>query len=241
MKLGLSNDVGGESNVLNIMGGAFVQRVSSGTPGAVSRINKKGDEVYELHFHNLVGYLKDISFEDTEYGKRTIFTIDADKQYKLGMGYTDGLTSTLFKILPNVNPAYPVSIRVFLDKKPNDKGHFETNLFVDQNGTSLKWAFTKSAPINTLVSQDPLPSWEQITVKGKLTWDNTKQTEWLVANVIKPLNEKLKTVQRVEVKEEVVPETKVTAPVDEPDLWDTMQTVKGVNPDGSVSDSDIPF
>lgn len=239
LKLGLSNDVGGESSVLGIMGGAFVQRVSEGTPGAESRVNKKGDKVWELHFHNLNGYLKDIYFEDTEYGKRTIFVIDADKQYKLGMSYADGLTATIYKILPNLKPEYPISIKVFLDKKPNDNGKFNTNLFIDQNGASLKWAFTKAEPTNLLVSPEPLPPWEQIMVKGKLTWDNSKQIEWLVTNVIIPLQSKLAVVKRAELAPEPMPEVQIeNAPMD---IHDTTGTAKGVNMDGSISDENIPF
>lgn len=227
MQLGLSNNSAVNSRILTIVEGSFRLKVSSDVQGAVKRINKKGDEVYESVFSNLNGYIKDISFEDTEYGKKVNILIDADKEYRLSLGYADSLVVNLYKILPNINPAYPVNLN--LVRKPDDKGTMRTSLFVNQKGLPCKWAYTKANP-------NGMPSMEQITVKGNLVWDNTKQVDFLVVNSLTPFIEKLKTVKR----EEIIPEIEI--PVETVVYEGDLNTpAKGYNMDGSISDEDIPF
>lgn len=227
MQLGLSNNSAVNSKILTIVEGSFRLKVADFTHGAVKRVNKKGDEVNELVFSNLNGYIKDISFEDTEYGKKVNILIDADKEYKLSLGYADSLVVNLYKILPNVNPAYPVNLN--LVRKPDDKGTMRTSLFVNQKGSPCKWAYTK-------VNPNGMPSMEQITVKGNLVWDNTKQVEFLVINSLNPFIEKLKTTQRVEVTPEI--EIPIETVVYEGDI---NTPTKGYNVDGSISEEDMPF
>lgn len=188
MKFGLSNDIGLSSKNLSIIQGTFRLQVPEGTIGAVKRIKKTGGEVSELSFSSLTGYIKNISFEDTEkYGRRTHIVIESDKDYKLSLGYADGLACNIYKILPNVDPSLPVRINLATEIKPDGKNR--VSLFINQNDRACKWNYTKDNP-------NGMPSMKQIKVKGQDTWDNTDQVEFLLSNAVNPFIEKLSTVVR---------------------------------------------
>ena len=190
MKVGLSNDIGLSSKNLSIVQGTFRLQVPEGTTGAVKRIKKTGDEVSELSFSSLIGYIKNISFEDTEkYGKRIHIVIEADKDYKLSLGYADGLACNIYKILPNVDPSSPVRINLSTEIKPDGKN--KVSLFINQYDKACKWHYTRDNP-------NGMPSMKEIKVKGQDVWDNTDQVEFLIANAVNPFIQKLSTVVRGE-------------------------------------------
>ena len=58
--MGLTNESQGGGNWLSVFQGEIVKRVPSGTENAVSRTNKNGKIVYELHYNALEGTLKKI-------------------------------------------------------------------------------------------------------------------------------------------------------------------------------------
>lgn len=190
MKFGLSNDIGISSTNLSIVQGTFRLQVPEGTAGAVKRIKKTGDEVSELSFSSLTGYIKSLSFEDTEkFGRKMHMVIESDKDYKLSLGYADGLACNIYKILPNVDPSQPVRINLSTEITPEGKNR--VSLFINQNDRACKWFYTKS-------NRQGMPEWEQIKVKGQDVWDNSKEVEFLIANAVNPFIQKLLTVVRGE-------------------------------------------
>lgn len=179
--MGLSNNTGGNNTIVNIIEGTFRIRSHAEDTEAISRVNKKGDTVYERRYTSLSGRIKDIYTEDTDYGKKVVFVIKDDKEYKLGLGYADGITSNIYKMLPNVNPNEIVNIT--LQRKPDDKGVERTSIFLSQNGNNIKWAYTRD-------NRNGMPELEKIIVKGEEIWDNTKQVEWLWSNAVLPFIER---------------------------------------------------
>lgn len=171
---GLSNGSTGQSTIINIVEGTFRRQVAEGTPNSHKRLNKLGKEVHELSYTRLEGYIKAINIEDTEnYGKRIHLTIQADKDYKLSMPYDNSLAMSIYKMLPNVNPAEQVSFE--LNRKANDEGKLVTSLFMSQNGASIKWAYTRANP-------NGMPDMKELTVNGKKVWDKTDQLNFLQTN-----------------------------------------------------------
>ena len=171
MKLGLSNGTSAGGRIVSIVAGTFRVKVPEGTEGAITRENKEGKVVTELTFSELTGYIKNITTEESKYGKQIKFSIQADKEYTLAMGYADGLTSSILKMLPNVDPTKPVTIRI--TKKMDDVKKKElTSIFLSQEDAPVKWAYTKAEP-------NGLPPFEKIIVKGKEQWDNTTQIDFL--------------------------------------------------------------
>lgn len=222
MKFGLSNDSGAESKNISIVEGTFRLRTSEGTTGAVTRINKLGESVTEMSFTTLTGYIKKLDFVDTEkYGRKMELFIDADKEYKLTLGFADGLATNIYKMLPNVDPSEPVSLN--LTRKPDDKGKERTSLFINQSGSAVKWGYTKAEP-------NGMPGMEQIKVKGVDTWDNTKQVDFLMESAVKPFQDRLQNVVRKEVSEVKVPTVQIDA------IEETVLDYGEV-----IDPSDIPF
>ena len=166
--MGLENREGG--HWITIYDGKFTQRVADGTAGATQRVNKLGKAVWEKYYDSFVGKLVNIRTQDSPYGKQWVFDFkDVGDVYHLTLGYANGFASTFLKILPNVDVTK--EIKVSTNTKEVD-GKKKSSLFISQNGVSLKHAYTKE-------TQNGIPQWEQLVVKGVQVWDNTKELEFL--------------------------------------------------------------
>ena len=158
------------SKYFNIIGGKFTQRVAEGTPDAVNRINKEGKSVWELQHDSFTGKLVDIKTQDGAYGKNWLFCFrDKEDTYNLQLGYSNGYSVALLKMLPNIDVTKEFKVS---PKSETVDGKIQTSLFINQDGKPIKHAYTKAEP-------NGLPQWEQITVKGQQVWDSTKQLVFL--------------------------------------------------------------
>jgi hypothetical protein len=171
--MGFSNYEGGK--FFNIIGGKFTQRVPEGTAGAVQRTNKLGTAVWEIHHDAFTGKLVNIKTQDSPYGKNWVFSFkDNEDTYNLQLGYANGYSVAFLKMLPNIDVSKPMKVSPRSEEKD---GKISTALFVNQDGKPIKHFYTKD-------NQNGLPQWEQITVKGQLVWDSTKQLQFL-ENMVK--------------------------------------------------------
>lgn len=166
---GLGNS--SRATFINIIGGKFAVRVKEGTEGAVQRINKNGDAVYELQYDHFTGYIKDLYVVNTEkVGKQyniKLTTSNGD-EYVWTTPYSNPYTKAFLKMLPNVDFTKVVKIT------PSSKeveGKRNNTLFMSQDNNIVKHAYTKDTP--------GYPELEQLMVKGQLTWDDTKQMQFL--------------------------------------------------------------
>lgn len=166
--MGLQNYEGGK--YITILGGKFCQRVDQNTPGAVSRVNKEGKTVFEKYYDAFTGKLVGIKTQDGAYGKNWLFSFrDKEDVYNLQLGYSNGYAVAFLKMLPNVDITKEMKVS---PKSEQEGDKTKTSLFINQGGQPVKHAYTKENP-------NGLPQWEQITVKGQLVWDSTKQLEFL--------------------------------------------------------------
>lgn len=153
-----------------ILGGKFCIRVSSDTPGAVERVNKLGKTVYEIFKDSFEGKLINIRTRDGEYGKSWEFDFqDAGEVYTLQLSYSNSYATNILKMLPNVDFTQPMKVQ---PSQKIEDGKTKSSLFISQNGVTLKHAFTKDVP-------NGMPDMEQVTVSGKLVWDDTKRLVFL--------------------------------------------------------------
>lgn len=108
MKDGLNNN--GQSNenkvFINIVAGKFAKKVTDAHPNAVSRVNKKGETVYEEMYETLSGEIKDFSVEDIELGgnkKIRIFVIQirvGGTTYVVNLPWDSRITERIVWLLP---------------------------------------------------------------------------------------------------------------------------------------------
>lgn len=166
--MGLANREGGK--YITILGGKFCVRVPEGTPGAVKRVNKIGKTVYEVFYDSFTGKLMNIRTRDGEYGKTWEFDFkDGGEVYTLQLSYSNSYATNILKILPNVDLSKEMKVQ---PAQKIEDGKTKSSLFISQDGTTLKHAFTKDNP-------NGLPQMEQVTVKGQTVWDDTKRLAFL--------------------------------------------------------------
>lgn len=181
--MGLENRT--EGNFITILGGKFCQRVPEGTPGAVTRVNKMNKTVHEKFYDSFTGKLIGIKTQDGEYGKSWIFSFrDSGEVYHLQLSYSNSFATAFLKMLPNVDLSKEMKV------SPSTKevdGKPKSSLFINQNGQSVKHAFTRENP-------NGMPDMEQVTVKGQQVWDDTKRIEFLYNMVATQIIPKLEGV-----------------------------------------------
>ncbi len=196
---------------MNIFDGKFAIRCKENTANAVKRTNKLGKEVHELHYESLsnviITSITKVDNKDYGFGWE-IGLSEADEQFILNLPYSGRQTNGLFRRLPNIDLKSPITLNSYKiedDKKPDT---YKTFLTVYQGGKKVDTYFTKENP-------NGLPQLEIIKVKGKDTWDDTKQMEFI---------EKM-------INTEIVP--KLSAKVEQPKPM--------VEDFSSQEDDDLPF
>jgi hypothetical protein len=212
--MGLENKE--EGNYITILGGKFCQRVSEGTEGAVKRVNKIGNTVYEKFHDSFTGKLTDIKVKDGTYGKTwNFYFTDKKDTYILQLSYSNSFATAFLKMLPNIDLTKEMKISPSVKEVD---GKNKSSLFVNQDGQSIKHAYTMENP-------NGMPDMEQVEIKGEKVWDDTKRLVFLqkmVDTEILPKLTKLNNVNPVDSTEE-----KKAEPIEYPE--------DDINPD------DIPF
>jgi len=182
----------------SIVQGDFVRRVPVGHPDAVERTNKLGNVVHEIHVNAIDGTLTDLHTKDGDYGLELIATVsDKDGNYIIQMPFKSSTAKIFMTLLPNVDFSKPLEISVAQTKK--EDGKTRDVLFVKQDGTNIKWAYTKANP-------NGLPPMVEKTKLGKKEWDDTDQLEFFLKSVAE-LSAKISSVKPAveNVAEEEIP------------------------------------
>lgn len=147
--------------------------------GVTSRVNKRGDKVYEIHSDFIRGFITNASMqlppeEHPEYGKTMIFEITGEDGGKhiLQVPFDSAYARGFLYSEPNIELDSPVEFepyQYFSKKKSRDA----TGLSIYQHGEKLDWAYgTKANP-------GGVPPLEKTVYKGQEVWDNTKQLKFL--------------------------------------------------------------
>lgn len=209
----MSNSMIGNTNDLKYIGtfeGKFVMRVSEGTEGAQSRVNKLGNTVHEIRFNKLTGQLVDIIEKDGDYGKRYqfVFSNKGDKA-ALESSLKGNLASAIINRLPNLDLSSPFEI---VSRYNNEKG--SAYFFINQDGEEVKDYFqTWDSDTKKWTLHHKFPAWEKIIVDGEEKWDSTKQIAYQKKVVAKYLPE-----LQVNDVAESIPEPPVMEEEEEEDL-----------------------
>lgn len=159
---------------LTISDGKICRRVPSPTATSIQRTTKDGRVVNEEHYNGWLGKITNITVRESEYGKDWQIEInDGTETAYLQFKYSSGYAASFLKALPNVNLNVPIT---FTPKATEIDGKKRTTMFLNQNGTAVKWAYTKDNP-------NGCPGLKQIKVKGQNTWDDSDMMEFLESMV----------------------------------------------------------
>jgi len=174
-----------QGQFITILGGKLCQRVNENVEGAIKRVNKLGNTVYEKFYSSFTGKLIDIKVQDGTYGKTWNFVFrDKEEPYTLQLSYSNSFSTALLKMLPNIDLAREMKISPSVKEVD---GKDRSSLFVNQDGKAIKHAYSREHP-------NGMPDMEQLTVKGVLVWDDTKRLEFLDKMVHETIIPKLREI-----------------------------------------------
>jgi len=157
--------------------GLMVRKVPKGTPDSKMRINKLGDEVHELQFDTLSGYLDDIRLEEPpeknpEYGKSWCIVIeDGDEVLELKLGAKGREASAFLSRLPNMDFSKPVKVKTYWIQ--GEDKIYRGFLAIHQNGEKVLPFYTKEEPHGC-------PDLEVKVVDGENHYDGSKRRDFLL-------------------------------------------------------------
>jgi hypothetical protein len=156
----------------------IVQKVPKGTEGAITRKNKNGVEVTELHHSYVEGLLTDIMLkEHEEYGLAWIFVLeDNDIEYWL-QAPVGRMSMGILCRLRNMDFTKFIKVSIFKFTKDDvDKTYLTPYQKLDIGYKQIDLYYSKDDPKD-------LPPMKLIKVKGKDTWDNSAQLDFFIAEV----------------------------------------------------------
>jgi hypothetical protein len=172
----------------NVMNGKVVRSYGKVKPeqeieGLTARINKKQDTVYEVNHDAVSGRIKSIGLiESTDYGdKLELVLTDFEEESNVQMMFSGNYAKSFMMRMHNINPTQDITIvpYSFVDR---ETGKTRTGLTIYQGGLEAE---NKITPTWTKDNPGELPTLEKIKVKGKETWDDSKQLEFLTKELKK--------------------------------------------------------
>jgi len=212
--------------------GNMVRRVVKGTPDAKMRVTKKGDEVYELQFDTLTGYLDNIRLDDPpekhpEFGKSWVFVIeDGDELFELKLSAKSREAHAFLARLPLVDFSQPVKVKTYWIKGDDDI--YRNFLAVHQGGEKIEPWFTRDEPHG-------MPDLKKTIVDDVVHWDGSKRREFL----LKLVNEKI--LPKIRAERPLSEATVEPVVVDDTDLPDDGDDPPPPSEDDVPIETDLPF
>ena len=196
MEQGLEEDLGGNAIYLSIMEGKLIRRVKEAGEGITERVNKMNKIVFEKKYKSVTGIIVAINKRDhAEYGSDwRIHLRNGETLFVISMYCSSNYAEDFMKRVENLDMSIPVKLAPYyiLDEEKNKyRGYFVPY----QNGNKVESLYTKDNDWNGL------PKMEQITVKGKEVWDNSKRIDYfetMLETKIRPQFEGLSAADSVQ-------------------------------------------
>jgi hypothetical protein len=215
---------------VRIMGGKFVTNAPEGK--GISRVNKRGNTVWEYKHGAIEGYLDSIEVNDKGYEgseQAILILLDAGEKLILQIDTNSGVFRSLSKRFPNINPTKKVRFSAFESEYPKGSGSFYTNVGVSQDGEKVLDFF--NGDVN-------MPSTQKVRVKGKDQTDFFDIKEYLKLKTIDQYNDRKGSFIPSFSKEEIVKTATVYG-----DKMSELETLPNVAPPDSKgsADDDLPF
>ena len=104
--MGLVNRSSERTRYLSVFNGKFAEKVDASTPGAISRENKLGNQVHELHYDAIENVIiQSGKFENTDYGVALVLDLVSDGEpFKLSLPSESRYAAAAMWKLPFANP-----------------------------------------------------------------------------------------------------------------------------------------
>jgi len=197
--MGLSNNQP-QSTYVTCSNGKIRMRLNEPCEGSTSRKltmgENAGQEVHELVFDKLDGYLRHVELKEGKYGDQWVFVLedaDTEERFTLQFGHTS--TSAMRILNQLLSPAFDPSKVIVV--KPYDfigkdgKQIVGVNIF---QGEKLPFAYgTNSRPIEGQIGE--MPDWVLVEINGKPQFDKGAQLKFLAGKVAEVLAPKINALK----------------------------------------------
>lgn len=157
------------NHFMNIVGTSIAEKVESGTPNSIKRVNKEGNTVYELNYTAIWGILTNIEFKEGRYGKEIIFILkDGLDTTRLQLLFSTKVAKDIICRLPNADFTKDIKIHVKRDEEKKKAYCFITQI----NNETKKYELVVSAhnkkepngmpPMMKYVCDDRTEKWNDV-------------------------------------------------------------------------------
>lgn len=144
--MGLSNSNSERKTFVNILNGKLTVKCDKDAINAVSRKNKKEQEVWEQYHDKLSGFIEDMKIVATDFGKVLEINLrDAADLYTLNIPVESKYFDSFCAKIGNANLANEITIAPF-SFQPKDKEHKQIGISLYQNGVKLDYYFSSEEP-----------------------------------------------------------------------------------------------
>lgn len=185
------NEGGGVSAIyLSVSNGKLVRqfKTEADIEGLVSRVNKKGNTVWEKHYQSVEGVITGIEKKESDFGVDWKLTLTDDgERYIISMPYSSRYTNAFFKVIKNIDLKKAIVFNPWQMQDKNNPTKTVSGVSVKQDGKKIEPYFTKENP-------NGLPQMVKMTVKEKGKnvdkWDDTDLMNFfedMIEKDIKPL------------------------------------------------------
>jgi hypothetical protein len=214
----------GSSKYLTIRGECFAEAVAEGTEGAESRVNKKGNTVWEiLHDNGYEGQLRAVYIPEDKhnYGRQLCLRF---KSVTIQVPLSSNHFKKFVRVCRNIDLEQNIIILPYHMPKKDERGNVVKDKFISgwnlyQGGDEKE----NKLPDEIDASKDgPVPAMTKKKIKGKDTWDDSDQieyyeeylNEWLDEN--KEYFDQFKSEKSVTEKDEEEPDEEEEEEDDDP-------------------------
>jgi hypothetical protein len=180
--MGFSNNA--KKPFVGLFEGAFEVKCDKGTDPAIKHrvaenpTTGEKKDVYARYYNEYDGNILSITAKEGKYGKQILVEMD---DIIIQVPYSGRHSTALLNALPNIRHDKPVTFKPWRFK-PADKEKFMSGWTIEQCGGKVEGARD--------LKEDPeIPRLEELMVKGKKTWDDSKQLAWLEQNHLDPWSE----------------------------------------------------
>lgn len=184
MAVHYGNENQSNATFVSVIQGRFAVQAEEGDEGAVARVNKNGDTVYETFPEYVSGTIygggvitREASDGKSKFTNVVIKLKDSEGITVVNLPYSttnSKLMQQFAKRIPNINVEEEVQLVCFPDKEKLKKGYTDPVLLVKQNGVPVPFAFTKD-------NQGDLPQpFQEEDEMGELKWNWKKHNKYLI-------------------------------------------------------------
>lgn len=228
---------------IKVIDGKFRREVEEGTEGAVARSYEIGDKSgtkHELVYNYLEGFIQDIFFSDSDYGKNFNLVVDGVQlQIKVDTRYF----ADLAKRLPGIDPNLEVELTPYSFEKD---GKTNTGISVKQAGQKFKNFFFDGEQATHGIPETESPDDSMDKDERKLFWAAyyLKVQKFLIKFLESDFKERVKKSSHYKSSVSK-PAAGGTGPSDDDDsgYGEPMERTPsdGYASPGAIPDEDVPF